>query len=1430
MWLGLLAAMMLLPTAANASCSTINLPDGHTSPTTSPMASGGTVTVTLGSYCDAFGLNPYPDTSSPNVSTFPQHGTVTMVDSSNGEFTYTNNGDGATSDSFVMTDASDQPFTVNVTIAAPTSPIVVSPNALSAMQAGASFSQSLSATGGSGPYTFTLDSGSPPPGISLSGNTISGTPTQRGSYSFAVKATDNTGATQVKSYSGTVANPTLTLAPASSQGSVGTPFSVTYAPGGGVTPYHDPALEVGDTLPPGLTLSGFTLSGTPTTTGTYSFRIVYYDSSTGPGTYFQFVPVTVTIVAAPPSIGSLTPAVGPVTGGTSVTIAGTGFTGATAVTFGGTPAASFSVGSDTSISATAPAHAAGAVDVTVTTATSGTVTKSNAFTYLSPAPVANAVSATVAYGSTNNPITLNITGGAATSVAVGTQATHGTATASGTSITYTPTTSYYGADSFTYTATNPGGTSAPATVTVTVANPPAPTAGDKNGVAVAYGTATPIDLASSITGVHSSIAVASGPAHGTTSVSGDVVTYTPAAGYHGADSFTYTATGPGGTSSAATVSLTVGTPAAPVAAAKSGVAVGYGTATPIDLASSITGVHSSLAVASGPAHGTTSVSGDIVTYTPVAGYYGADSFTYTATGPGGTSSAATVSLTVGTPAAPVAADKSGVAVAYSTATAIDLASSITGVHSSITVASGPAHGTTSVSGDVVTYTPAAGYHGADSFTYTATGPGGTSSAATVSLSVGTPPAPTTANKSVTAVYDAPTAIDLSAAVTGAHTSIAVASGPAHGTTSVSGDVVTYTPAAGYYGADSFTYTATGPGGTSAAATVTLAVASPPPPIAEPTSTTISGSTTGNGSAAEIDLSGKVSGVFTSVEVTTQPQHGTVTISTSAGQGGGAPIVTARYTAEVGFQGIDTFQFAAIGPGGRSAPATVTVKVVGSAPIAQNKTAATGDGQTVAIDLTDGATAGPFTAAAIVSVSPSDAASAKLVEGGSADARSYRLDVTTAAHFGGQVVVTYTLSNAFGTSAPATVTLSVTARPDPSQDPNVSALSDAQAESTRQFARTQVDNFMRRAEALHNGGGSSGSDMGLQFGFRDMPVAPTQRYLTGEQASLALDSQMRGGGAPPAWGANGAMQNAAADPRSGANTPPIPGSGKSDGGAAGPRQIGSIATWVGGAIQIGTRDQNTDRAKVSVSTGGLSGGADIKLAEGATVGVGIGYGGDQSVIGGGTAQVHSRTTVIAGYGSFEPVREAFVDVLLAHGNLDFKTRRRVDEVNATALGSRDGDMTFGAVSAGIDHQAGSLTWSAYGRAEWTHAGLDSYTETGADRYDLRFDHRTVKSLYGVLGGRIGFTQPASFGSVSPNVRVEWLHEFDGATTQGLDYADYAGPSTFDIRSAGWGRERYQVTLENRLVLPHRWGLDLELSLLGSTGARSGSARMALSKAF
>jgi IPT/TIG domain len=71
--------------------------------------------------------------------------------------------------------------------------------------------------------------------------------------------------------------------------------------------------------------------------------------------------------ASAPTVTKVVPKTGPTTGGTSVTITGTGFAGATAVKFGSTSATKFTVNSATSITATSPAAAPGLVDVTVTT-------------------------------------------------------------------------------------------------------------------------------------------------------------------------------------------------------------------------------------------------------------------------------------------------------------------------------------------------------------------------------------------------------------------------------------------------------------------------------------------------------------------------------------------------------------------------------------------------------------------------------------------------------------------------------------------------------------------------------------------------------------------------------------------------------------------------------------------------------------------------------------------------------------------------------------------------------------------------------------------------------------------------------------------------------------------------------------------------------
>ncbi|MDX6374081.1 MAG: hypothetical protein QOD98_3069, partial [Nocardioidaceae bacterium] len=87
-----------------------------------------------------------------------------------------------------------------------------------------------------------------------------------------------------------------------------------------------------------------------------------------------------TYVAAP-TLASINPTDGPVAGGTTVTLTGTGLTGTTDVTFDGVSATGVVVVNDSTVTATTPAHGAGVVDVSVTTP-GGSSTLANAFTYV----------------------------------------------------------------------------------------------------------------------------------------------------------------------------------------------------------------------------------------------------------------------------------------------------------------------------------------------------------------------------------------------------------------------------------------------------------------------------------------------------------------------------------------------------------------------------------------------------------------------------------------------------------------------------------------------------------------------------------------------------------------------------------------------------------------------------------------------------------------------------------------------------------------------------------------------------------------------------------------------------------------------------------------------------------------------------------------
>jgi hypothetical protein len=145
---------------------------------------------------------------------------------------------------------------------------------------GASYAQTMSATGGTGGLTWSIAAGAPPAGLSLNPATgeITGTPTNDGTASFTVKVTDTNGVEATKALE-IIVNPapsvTTTSLPAAP---VTVAFSQTLAASGGTGAYSWSV--VSGVLPLGLGLNTATgaITGAPTTVGSYSFTVQVADS------------------------------------------------------------------------------------------------------------------------------------------------------------------------------------------------------------------------------------------------------------------------------------------------------------------------------------------------------------------------------------------------------------------------------------------------------------------------------------------------------------------------------------------------------------------------------------------------------------------------------------------------------------------------------------------------------------------------------------------------------------------------------------------------------------------------------------------------------------------------------------------------------------------------------------------------------------------------------------------------------------------------------------------------------------------------------------------------------------------------------------------------------------------------------------------------
>jgi outer membrane lipase/esterase len=152
------------------------------------------------------------------------------------------------------------------------------------------------------------------------------------------------------------------------------------------------------------------------------------------------------------------------------------------------------------------------------------------------------------------------------------------------------------------------------------------------------------------------------------------------------------------------------------------------------------------------------------------------------------------------------------------------------------------------------------------------------------------------------------------------------------------------------------------------------------------------------------------------------------------------------------------------------------------------------------------------------------------------------------------------------------------------------------------------------------------------------------------------------------------------------------------------------------------------------------------------------------------RIETDRSGVTAYGAFQLSDRLYLDAALGYGSGDTEFSRNSvfqesnREVAQTNVGTRaefDQTQWWGSVNLGYDVLQGAWNVTTYGGMQWSNTKSDGFTErdlTGSG-LNMRFDSVDDKSLIGLLGVQVQRVFSLTTGVLVPQIRVEYLHEFD-----------------------------------------------------------------------
>ena len=477
--------------------------------------------------------------------------------------------------------------------------------------------------------------------------------------------------------------------------------------------------------------------------------------------------------------------------------------------------------------------------------------------------------------------------------------------------------------------------------------------------------------------------------------------------------------------------------------------------------------------------------------------------------------------------------------------------------------------------------------------------------------------------------------------------------------------------------------------------------------------------------------------------------------------------------------------------------------------------------------------------------------------------------------------TLTAAALFGSasSAAATVSITVTGRPDPTQNTAVAAMTANQSQTALRFSQAQVGNFGRHMESLRRTSGGSGggglrgnlagmtpsgaevlSNPGNNAAAWNMPTA-----TPGAFGNASMTNSLNAVPTMPAPSSMSAMTPATQLPNGTAATASLPvetgvGMAMNQMGVPQAALIGMLynlnqtrkldlgtlkkafgssnqpgdaapgtSVWVEGVVSFGTRDATGSVSAAEFNSSGVSIGMDIPVSEKFTWGMGMGVARDVAYIGTDGSRNQSQGYSLAAYGSYLVGEKGFVEGMLGVGSLDYDMRRWVEPAADYALSNRKGYQIFGSIGTGLEYRNNGTMFSPYTRLDFAQDKLEEVSETGAGSYALHFYDQTNNTMQAVVGLRGESVHATNFGWAVPRARVEWRQDLTNNSATVISYADQMGGTRYSIAPGDNSRSALVMGVGSEFLFRDGWALGLDYQLSRASNTESSYAmRLRLTK--